>query len=97
MGKKSFGSVAEEVVATPVSEHKKKIEETRTSLKSSGKFKIKLDDGNATKRTFYVRNDIGMQFDMYSVSHRVDKGALLNTIIKEWLEANQERTEFSQF
>lgn len=94
MAKKSFGAVAEEVVATPVAEHKRKIEESHTVSRTSGKVKIKLSDDNATKRTFYVKNEIGMQFDMYSVSHRIDKGALLNTIIKEWLEANQDRTEF---
>lgn len=66
-------------------------------VKKQPKFKIQLDDTNATKRTFYMRENLGIEFDQFCATARIDKGALLNLMVKEWLEQNKGRVEFEQF
>ena len=74
-----------------------KAEDKAVVGKKQSKFKILLDDTNATKRTFYMRENLGIEFDQFCATARIDKGALLNIMVKEWLEQNQGRVEFETF
>lgn len=91
MAKKNFGAVVQESVAEPVKEHKAAMP---VIVKKQPKFKIVLNDENASKRTYYIREDVGQMFDRACFEGNIDKGALINVIMKEWLEKNQGRTQF---
>lgn len=92
MGKKNFGSVVTENVEKPVAE--RRASRPVQVVKKQPKFKIVLNDDNASKRTFYIREDIGQLFDRAAFEGNIDKGALVNVALKEWLEKNEGRTEF---
>lgn len=94
MAKKVFSNLVQESVTIPVNKH---AESVQPPVRKTTKFKIKLDDSNATKRTFYIREDLLNEFDLTSATSKIDKGALINLMIKEWLAANKGRTEFEQF
>ncbi len=97
MAKKDFGSVVIDNVDTPVKERRASRPAPLPSVKKQPKFKIQLDDTNATKRTFYMRENLGIEFDQFCATARIDKGALLNLMVKEWLEQNKGRVDFEQF
>lgn len=93
MAKKNFGNVVQESVEVPVME--RRASRQAPVAKKQPKFKIALNDDNASKRTFFVRDDIGQLFDRAAFEGNIDKGALLNVALKEWLEKNDGRTEFN--
>lgn len=97
MAKKDFGKVVTDVVAEPIARKRAQAAEQPVVGKKLAKFKIQLDDTNATKRTFYIRENLGIEFDQFCATARIDKGALLNTMVKEWLEQNKGRVEFEVF
>lgn len=97
MAKKDFGKVVTDVVAEPIAKKRALAAEQPVAGKKLTKFKIQLDDTNATKRTFYMRENLGAEFDLFCAAARIDKGALLNLMVKEWLEQNKGRVEFEPF
>lgn len=92
MAKKNFGTVVQESVEAPVKE--RRASRPAPIIKKQPKFKIVLNDDNASKRTFYIRDDISQMFDRASFDGNIDKGALINVALKEWLEKNEGRTHF---
>lgn len=92
MGKKNFGNVVQDNVEAPVAA--RRASRPTPVTKRQPKFKLILNDENATKRTFYIREDIGQMFERACFEGNIDKGALVNVALKEWLEKNEGRTEF---
>lgn len=94
MAKKNFGTVVQESVEAPVME--RRASRPAPVAKKQPKFKILLNDENASKRTFYIRDDISQMFDRASFEGNIDKGALINVALQEWLTKNEGRTEFDK-
>jgi len=93
MAKKQFGNIVDSIVAKPVEEHREHIAQVSPSQRKP-KFKMNLNDDNAMKRTFYIKFDLIDKIEEYAHIHRIDKGALINIALNEWISNNKDRTEF---